>query len=175
MTIGYLYVILCKDGRDDPLYKIGITANDVESRLAQLQTGSPYELEVSDCYGFENIEVVERAIHHAFRGQRERGEWFRLGFSERRKFLMLCSLLDGTRWMADKSRLEEAKEAEASIDTVDGAKYDYAAMFAEGWRIERSNSKGKRDYWVWRREIYTVNSEPVVMDKAEPDMEGRQE
>lgn len=57
----YLYLIHCRNGLRD-FYKVGV-ANDVESRLAQLQTGNPLEMKILGAYGFDNAEIPERAIH----------------------------------------------------------------------------------------------------------------
>lgn len=147
----YLYLILCKADRDDGLYKIGI-ANDVESRLAQLQTGSPFELEIMECYEFGNSEIAERAIHQAYAKDRFRGEWFKLGFSAVEKFRKLCDMLGGTPYVLHGDvtptieEVEEAEEIQKEVfDNLD--KWDYEKMFADGWRIEKT---GKGKYWQWR-------------------------
>jgi hypothetical protein len=142
----HLYLIKCQQ-----FYKIGI-ANDVESRLAQLSTGNPFELEVLAVYGFANAEPVERAIHQRFSNNRKRGEWFELSQSEVVVFNSICLLLGGQ--LANEVPTveeEELEEAEVLAEPTDGGKWDYAAMFADGWCMEPSNSKGKRYYWVWRK------------------------
>lgn len=158
----YLYLILCKTDNDKTheLYKIGV-ANDVESRLAQLQTGSPFELEIMECYGFDNAEIAERAIHQAFTKERVRGEWFELGFADVRKFTEICGLLGGqfqtlnaNEIYATAEEVEEAEEVQKEVfDNLD--KWDFAAMFADGWRMEKTTNgrhvgEGSR-YWCWRK------------------------
>ena len=68
----YLYLIRCKE-----FLKIGI-ANDVGSRIASLQTGNPYKLELLDAYQFDNPMPVEQSLHQRFAQLRTNGEWFTL-------------------------------------------------------------------------------------------------
>src|SRR3972149_5212027 len=84
-----LYLIKCNE-----FYKIGI-ANDMESRLVQLQTGNPYVLIVDARFQFPNAGVVEKALHQRFTGVRTLGEWFKLGERDREDFLELCRMLGG--------------------------------------------------------------------------------
>jgi hypothetical protein len=137
----YLYLIRCQQ-----FYKIGIT-NDIKSRLAQLSTGNPFELDVVRVFGYDNAEIVERAIHQRFSDNRKRGEWFELDADGLRDFETINSALNG--WSeplpcpVDEGEIEDA---EAMAQPTDGAKWDYAAMFADGWRMEMANNKG----WRWR-------------------------
>lgn len=61
-------------GKQSGYIKIGYTGGDGQSRLAQLQTGSPEELELLG--GREGGVELERAYHDRFASQRVRGEWF---------------------------------------------------------------------------------------------------
>jgi len=147
----YLYIIKCQE-----FHKIGV-ANDVESRLAQLSTGNPYPLEVQTIYEFENAEPVERAIHQRYKSVRQRGEWFTLGYDDLKNIHHICLGLGGCAYEYSKQATEdEIKEAEEIGETFpNGARFDFVAMFSDGWWIERSNSKGKREYWVWRKTLET--------------------
>jgi hypothetical protein len=148
----YLYLIKCQQ-----YYKIGVAA-DVEQRLAQLSTGNPFPLEVLAVYGFANAEPVEHAIHQRFANARVRGEWFELGENDVLAVKNICDLLGGQSANAGMPTLEEedVEEAEIAQETANsGAKWDYAAMFADGWRMERQSAKGVNDrYWCWRRGGY---------------------
>lgn len=53
--------------------KIGVS-NDVEKRLATLQTGSPRLLRLLG--SIPGDELLEQEIHHRFSGHRLQGEWF---------------------------------------------------------------------------------------------------
>lgn len=139
-----LYLIKCNE-----FYKIGI-ATDLENRLAALQTGNPYPLEVEACYQFVNASVVEKALHQRFSASRTIGEWFRIGDSIE-DFKMICSMLGGREIRARKytepDLVEEAEEIQETAS--EGAKWDYAAMFADGWRMNVQDSR--RLYWNWRK------------------------
>jgi hypothetical protein len=142
----YLYLIKCQQ-----FYKIGI-ANDVQSRLAQLSTGNPFELQVIRVFGYENAEVVERAIHQRFSQNRRRGEWFELDTNDLRDFETINSALNGwSEPLPVPVEESEIEEAEVLAEPTEGGKWDFAAMFADGWCMEPSNSQGKKYYWVWRK------------------------
>lgn len=141
-----LYLIKCNE-----FYKIGI-ANDLESRLAALQTGNPYPLVVVACFQFPNAGLVEKALHQSFSDVRKLGEWFELGKSGVDRFLTACVLLGGLRVdvgsaLVGDLEIEEAEQIQETSNV--GAKWDYAAMFADGWRMNVQDSR--RLYWNWRR------------------------
>lgn len=165
----YLYLIKCQQ-----FYKIGI-ANDVESRLAQLSTGNPYPLIVQVIYEFDNAEVVERSLHQCFKDKRQRGEWFELSYDDTVKIHRICldlgaSAREYTARYADESELEEAEEMQ---ELPEGAKFDYAAMFADGWFIEKGNPR-KGD-WRWRKNKHTSSEKYIygglIKDLPYPDLE----
>lgn len=137
----YLYLISCKSGLQT-FYKIGI-ANDVESRLAQLQTGSPLELSIEECYSFDNSEIVEKAIHQAWKKQRVRGEWFELGGDGVEKFQEICSLLGGQVYVPD--RYDTTQEA------VEEAENDYVLTGGVDWRLEARFDRGNPGYAIMKR------------------------
>jgi hypothetical protein len=144
----YLYLISCKSGFET-FYKVGIS-NDVESRLAQLQTGNPLELSIEACYGFDNAEIVEKSIHQAWGKEKIRGEWFNVSGCED-KFHDICRLMNGEVFVPDNCETTEAEIEEA---VSDGSKLDYSQMFDAGWRMETTSSKGKNGiYWAWRKSI----------------------
>ena len=144
----YLYIIRCRE-----FYKIGV-ANDVESRLAQLSTGNPFPLEVQVLYEFENAEPIERALHQRYKENRVRGEWFKLEYDDQKNIHSVCLSLGGRayEYTGQEATEEVIEEAEHSAVLEDGGKWDYAAMFADGWRMEPTSSKGKNGiYWAWRK------------------------
>jgi len=110
-----------------------------------------------ECYGFDNAEVVERALHQAFKKDRVQGEWFVLNNTQAEEvFSKTCVMLGGVVGIVeDKSDPEEVEEAEAALEPVEGGKWDYRAMFADGWRMEKQtngrNVGGGCKYWGWRR------------------------
>lgn len=62
-------------GKQSGLVKIGYTGGDGQSRLAQLQTGSPEELELVATV--DGGLDVEKRYHDMFATSRTRGEWFK--------------------------------------------------------------------------------------------------
>lgn len=73
------FVYLIKAGkRKGVAVKIGI-AGDVHKRLAELQTGNPYELRCVGTIPFDNKEQayeMEQFLHHVYANRRLQGEWF---------------------------------------------------------------------------------------------------
>lgn len=77
----YVYFIKSKDEFAKQLVKVG-KANDPESRLRELQTGSPIKLRLIGkikCKTEYQAFQLEKAIHRIFRNRHRRGEWFTLG------------------------------------------------------------------------------------------------
>lgn len=103
----YLYLL-----ESDHFCKIGI-ANNVEGRIAQLSTGNPHEIRLLVCFGFENAEHVERAIHQKFDRLRERGEWYKLTASDVDIFRQIAEILGGEPYSGfDKVTPDDVLEAE---------------------------------------------------------------
>ena len=163
----YLYLIKCQQ-----FYKIGI-ANDVESRLAQLSTGNPFQLQLINVYGFENAEVVEKAIHQRFSSDRVRGEWFEIPNVNLDLFGEICEILGGVRVSSHATgssdfQIEEA-EAEAEeigeyLPTIEDVK---RIMGDLNYRLEyRYNELGIRGF-AWR--LRTGNKTcPLYIGKRNP-------
>lgn len=74
--IGYVYVV-----KANGLYKIG-SAKDLDRRLMQLRTASPYleEIDFIVCVAYREIE---KHLHALFSQKREAGEWFSLNEDDR--------------------------------------------------------------------------------------------
>lgn len=145
----YLYLIRCREA-----HKIGVAA-DVRSRIASLQTGNPYKLELVECFQFPNAELVEKALHQRFAEYRTLGEWFEIPNAMIGLFGQICEMLGGVRIAVKNGITEEEIEGaeeiqEAALDRrINGDEWDYAAMFADGWRMNVQDSR--RLYWNWRR------------------------
>jgi Meiotically Up-regulated Gene 113 (MUG113) protein len=135
----YLYLI-----ESQHFCKIGI-ANDVQSRLAQLSTGNPFELKLLACYSYENAEVVERSIHQRFAEKRARGEWFALGEQDLSEFHQICLLLGGipsaVSPTAEEEEVEEAEQLQETDDILGGIK----------WRLERRNDRNPPGFAIFQR------------------------
>lgn len=81
LPIQYVYVIsTVKDGQHVAPIKIGQTKS-VRSRLRSLQTGSPFELEVTFAFpiqGYDFADALEGICHRVAKEYRLKGEWFDL-------------------------------------------------------------------------------------------------
>lgn len=75
-----LYVIGFEDEQFHGVVKIGVT-NNLKKRLATLQTGNPWRLEVKACVYATNAFHFETYLHEKFDPERMRpdGEWFDFG------------------------------------------------------------------------------------------------
>jgi hypothetical protein len=117
--------------------KIGI-ANDVQSRMAQLQTGNPYRLELMSCYGFDDASLVERALHQAYAKMRGVGEWFRLTAKQSEDFETICQMLGGEYATINGNvsavEIEAAEDFEEEI--FDGKRRGRPLANPDGWRLE---------------------------------------
>lgn len=71
-------------------YKVGMTKNDPEKRLRQLQTGHPYELHIVDVFASQNARYVEKMVHHEYASVNTKNEWFELTPEQVGKFRNLC-------------------------------------------------------------------------------------
>jgi len=153
--VQYIYLIKSKYSYTE-VYKIGI-ANNPQVRLAQLQTGNPYELEIVSCYGFNDAGIVEKSLHQAYKEKRLIGEWFELNYEQVEQFDVICSLLRGIPAEFEESfpidEIEYEDEAQSPV-IADEIKFDYASMFADGWYIEPTHDgRGNYRYWQWRKSI----------------------
>jgi len=141
-----IYLIL-----SEPYCKIGI-ANDVESRLATLQTGNPVELKILACFEFPNASIVEKVLHQKYEGLRIRGEWFRMSSAQVEEFKNLCLALGGIEKEysihINDEQLEDAEEVSAFTPTMQDVE---RIMQTENYRIEfRYNENGLRGI-AWRK------------------------
>jgi len=59
-------------------YKIGMTKQNVNKRLKQLQTGNSEDLELVKYVIVENYKKVEKSLHNHFSNKKIKREWFNL-------------------------------------------------------------------------------------------------
>lgn len=77
-------------------YKIGVTKNDVDKRLKQLQTGNAEELIISRVFECEHYRKVEGWLHRKHFNKREEGEWFLLEDEDVFSFVNDCETAHNT-------------------------------------------------------------------------------
>lgn len=70
---GYIYLIKCKGTH---YYKIGKSINGGKQRLAAMQTGIPFDLELILNIKCNHHDKIEKTIHGIFKDNSVRGEWF---------------------------------------------------------------------------------------------------
>lgn len=80
--------------------KIGVSSNPLR-RLSELQSGSPYELDIIGFAGFSEPEQAEKALHAEFDAHHVRGEWFDLHHETIAKLVenggeLLAEIVDGS-------------------------------------------------------------------------------
>jgi len=74
--MGYVYLFLEIDSAGQETYKIGITKNDPNKRIKQLQTGNPRKIELLKTYSSENYLKVEKWLHRKYSMKTEaENEW----------------------------------------------------------------------------------------------------
>lgn len=77
---GYIYFLTRQGGEfDDPPapIKIGMTHRDPENdRLPEIETMSPYPLQVLFSYSTQNPKLAEKLVHKQLAPYRMHGEWF---------------------------------------------------------------------------------------------------
>lgn len=163
----YLYLIQCKD-----YYKIGI-ASDVSSRLASLQTGNPFMLNLVCDYGFDNAEIIERSLHQRYRCKRGIGEWFTLNEKDINDISTVCEMLGGTlsdneQIVADNEALEDAEEQSEYSPTYEDVK---RVVSDDGYHLEyRFDKNGDRRAFVWRNRR-NGQAGLIYIGKTNPDYE----
>jgi len=70
---GYIYLLQCEDW-----YKIGKTTQKPEDRIAQIDTGMPFETTLVHTISVGDCGTVEQRLHAKFSDKRWKGEWFKL-------------------------------------------------------------------------------------------------
>jgi hypothetical protein len=104
--VGLVYFVVTV-GEPNVRVKIGHTRGDVNSRLRNLQCGSPVPLAVY--MAFDGTQDTERAFHRTFAPLRMHGEWFAM--KGKLRDFMICLMPDAEqRRPADWVHVLEAVE-----------------------------------------------------------------
>jgi len=95
MIMGYVYLLLQIDFDGNESYKIGITKNDPNKRVKQLQTGNPNKISLHRKYETKNHLKVERWLHRKYQIKTEaKNEWRTLTDEQVFSFLDDCKTAD---------------------------------------------------------------------------------
>lgn len=148
----YVYLLKCNE-----FYKIGI-ATDVQTRLASLQTGNPFRIDVVVSYEFPTANAVEAALHQKFKAKQKNLEWFGLTENDIAELRQVCVLLGGVEH-AESITLTKQDTDEAEILGVLSNQLPPQEMIKTienllsiGYRLEvRGSGKYKGQYLAARR------------------------
>ncbi len=95
MIMGYVYLLLQIDFDGNESYKIGITKNDPNKRVKQLQTGNPNKISLHRKYETKNHLKVEQWLHRKYQIKTEaKNEWRTLTDEQVFSFLDDCKTAD---------------------------------------------------------------------------------
>lgn len=85
---GFVYLIC-----DGEHFKIGVTKNNIEKRLHQLQTGNSNELFLRSYYETDTPFRLEQMLHTKFHTTNVKNEWFDLDTYSVVHFVEICEYL----------------------------------------------------------------------------------
>ncbi len=96
--MGYVYLLLQINVQGEETYKIGISKNDPELRVKQLQTGNPNKISVLQVYETDNHLKVEKWMHRKYFASKTlaKNEWRDLSNKDIISFLSDCKKADET-------------------------------------------------------------------------------
>lgn len=86
---GYVYLLT-----DGELYKIGVTRGSINKRIAKLQTGNPYIIQMLECYETDNPFKLEKILHFRYSCKRVNNEWFELSNEDVNNFKLECEKIE---------------------------------------------------------------------------------
>lgn len=93
----FVYLIHCPSL---DFYKIGVSKN-INTRINQLQTGSPYPIELKKSFETDFAFKIESALHRRFSSKKTNidndaisGEWFNLSIQDVINFDETCKLIE---------------------------------------------------------------------------------
>lgn len=90
----YVYLVKATTNQGEESYKIGVTKNDPQKRIKQLQTGNPSELTLIDTYYSKFGTTIESYLHRTYAMNKIKGEWFSLDKEQIELFQEQCKKLE---------------------------------------------------------------------------------
>lgn len=95
--MGYVYLFLEIDNNGAETYKIGVTKNEPNKRIKQLQTGNPRKIELLKTYKSVNYLKIEKWLHRKYSTKTEaENEWRTLTNQEVFSFIDDCKEAEKT-------------------------------------------------------------------------------
>lgn len=108
--MGYVYLLLQTDIDGNESHKIGITKNDPNLRVKQLQTGNPNKISLLKQYESKNYLKVEQWLHRKHSGSKTeaKNEWRLLADEFVFSFIDDCKEADETiKFLLENNSLYE--------------------------------------------------------------------
>lgn len=109
-------IYFIRSGKKGPI-KIGYTDGDADQRLASLQPGNPFELNLLGCISGDMER--EKLIHQKFEAYRVRGEWFR-ATSE-----LLSLIFTGDGWPGKEKKVRQEATVKIKEESFELSKEMY--------------------------------------------------
>jgi len=96
--MGYVYLLLEVNQHGEEIHKIGISKNNPEKRIKQLQTGNPNVIRLLHVYESPNYKRIEQWLHARYSNLKTdaKNEWFRLTDNDVIEFKKTCNKTDET-------------------------------------------------------------------------------
>jgi hypothetical protein len=93
---GWIYLMCQVDVAGLELYKIGVSKNDPEKRVKNLQTGNPNKILLVKKYKSSNYHKIEKWLHRKFFMDKtlSNNEWFNLTSAQANSFLDECRSIE---------------------------------------------------------------------------------
>jgi hypothetical protein len=137
LPCGYVYFLVMqkasKPEYDLGLVKIGITWADVLDRIADLQTGNPYDLRYFESFETTSPSEVEHFMHRTHALKMEKNEWLRCGRGQLRHLV------------------DEARDEAGRIEKRRSKEQGYIAQVSNG--KPRNPTRAERELHAGAREV----------------------
>jgi hypothetical protein len=88
----YIYLISSEDIHGNIMYKIGLSKNNPQLRLKQLQTGNHNKLEIIHTFKSQFANKLESSLHRQFYKNKILNEWFELNEYDVNNFIKHCEI-----------------------------------------------------------------------------------
>ncbi len=90
--MGNVYLLLSWDKDGNEVFKVGVSKNDPEKRVKQLQTGNDRTIELLKMYQSTHYKKIEKWLHRKYKSVKAAAdnEWFYLSNEQVLDFLTEC-------------------------------------------------------------------------------------
>jgi hypothetical protein len=88
------FVYLLGDSGQDNTFKIGVTRDNIDKRIKQLQTGNGSDIYLVNYHETKYPFFIERLLHLQFNGKQKKNEWFDLSYDDVVNFKKTCMKIE---------------------------------------------------------------------------------